>query len=89
MDCRKKKKERELTKAVNYMYNENVRNTEKHTMFLKKMFCVLQVNNFFPHTFSDAVARRDPGRFMAMHERFASWAAMSKGDFSVSAKSTI
>lgn len=40
------------------------------------------------HTFSDAVASRVPCKLRAMQLRGASWAAISKGGLSVSARST-
>ena len=48
---------------------------------------IQMVNNAL--AFSEAVASRDPPKFMAMQERLASWAAMSIGAFSVSARSMI
>ena len=54
-------------------------------------YCIHKTNRW-PHTalaFSEAVASRDPPKFMAMQDRLASWAAMSIGAFSVSARSMI
>lgn len=45
--------------------------------------------NFQIHTFSEAVANLVPCKFNEIQLRGASWAAMSTGIFSVSAKSTI